>query len=211
MGQQEKQGRGAGGKHTSCAGVHPARCSHSAGSCAVRASGAPCIACVRSAEGARWRPVRATHRAGEDMVTHSSAAEGCTPTQESNCALVALHLSATPRPWMISAASGPTCRRHRGGVGQGVCVYVWWGGGGGQASRVAALCSVQRRKLHSQQRSRGNDALPPAPAATRGRRGRAAWQGRGRKRGEGEGGVGGADSPCGSPPPARSARAQSSS
>jgi hypothetical protein len=62
--------------------------------------------------------------AAEDIVTHSSAAEGWMPTQESNCALVALHLRATARPCMISAASGPTCVVAGKGGGS-VWVWVW--------------------------------------------------------------------------------------
>jgi hypothetical protein len=66
----------------------------------------------------------AAHLAAEDIVTHSSAAEGWMPTQESNCALVALHLRATARPCMISAASGPTCVEAGKGGGS-VWVWVW--------------------------------------------------------------------------------------
>jgi hypothetical protein len=50
------------------------------------------------------------HLAGVLIVTHSSAAEGWMPTQESNWVLVAPHFKAMPSPCMISAASGPTCR-----------------------------------------------------------------------------------------------------
>jgi hypothetical protein len=42
------------------------------------------------------------------MVTNSSADEGWIPMVESNCRLVAPDLSATAKPCMISAASGPT-------------------------------------------------------------------------------------------------------
>lgn len=34
--------------------------------------------------------------------------EGCTPTVESNCFLVALPFMAMAMPWMISGESGPT-------------------------------------------------------------------------------------------------------
>src|SRR6516164_119599 len=42
------------------------------------------------------------------IVTNSSAALGWMPTVWSNCLLVAPHLTAIARPWMISGASGPS-------------------------------------------------------------------------------------------------------
>lgn len=56
----------------------------------------------------RALPVPTTCRVFVRIVTNSSAAVGWMPTVASNCALVAPHLSAMPRPCMISAASGPT-------------------------------------------------------------------------------------------------------
>nr|GME11858.1 bile acid:sodium symporter [Ipomoea batatas] len=41
------------------------------------------------------------------IVTNSSAAEGCMPTLESNCAFVAPHFSATAMPCRRIGASGP--------------------------------------------------------------------------------------------------------
>src|SRR5438309_4079100 len=47
-------------------------------------------------------PARVGGGRGPRMVTNSSALVGWMPIVESNCALVALHLIATARPWTIS-------------------------------------------------------------------------------------------------------------
>ena len=54
------------------------------------------------------RPMARPH-ACRQKIAPAPSPEGWMPTVESSCALVTPILTATPRPCMISAASGPTC------------------------------------------------------------------------------------------------------
>jgi hypothetical protein len=81
-------------------------------------------------------------------------------TVESNCALVAPHLSATARPCMISGASGPTLQRQAGrGKGRRV------GAGAGGTSGVVQPAPRQRRPPGPQSRCSSRCRAPKAAAA----------------------------------------------